>query len=203
MDTLRRRLPLLFLVALLVPGACAARGSWAAQRVAEPQGGAYRIDLLAIPPGVRVIRDTRYGGDPLETFDVYAPSDAREAPVIFMVHGGGWQRGDKTARGVVQNKVVHWVPRGIIVISVDYPLLPQATPLQQARSVAKALAFAQRHAAEWGGDGNKFVLMGHSAGAHLVTLISAEPTLATGQGALPWLGTVALDSAAYDVASII
>lgn len=172
------------------------------QRRGQAQMGR-SVDPAALPAGIRIVRDVAYGTDPLQRLDVYAPPHSSHAPVIFMVHGGGWRRGDKTARGVVQNKVIHWVPRGIIVISVDYPLLPQATPLQQARSVAKALAFAQRHAAEWGGDPHKFVLMGHSAGAHLVTLISAEPSLATSQGALPWLGTVALDSAAYDVASIM
>ncbi|MGH8115098.1 MAG: alpha/beta hydrolase [Rhodanobacteraceae bacterium] len=161
------------------------------------------MDPSGLPAGTRVIRDVHYGRGALETFDVYAPAHASHAPVIFMVHGGGWRRGDKAARGVVQNKIVHWVPRGIVVISTNYPLLPLATPLQQARDVAHALAFAQRHAAEWGGDGSKFVLMGHSAGAQLVALISAEPALATDQGALPWLGTVALDSAAYDVASIM
>jgi acetyl esterase/lipase len=129
--------------------------------------------------------------------------DAHAAPVIFMVHGGGWRRGDKAARGVVQNKVSHWGLRGIIVVSVDYPMLPDASPLQQARFVARALAAAQRDAPRWGGDPRKFVLMGHSAGAHLVSLISAEPALATDQGALPWLGTVALDSAAYDIATIM
>lgn len=132
-----------------------------------------------------------------------APADARNAPVVFMVHGGGWRRGDKSARGVVQNKVSHWVPRGIIVVSVDYPMLPDTPPLQQAGEVGMALAAAQRDASQWGGDPRKFVLMGHSAGAHLVALISAEPALATGRGALPWLGTVALDSAAYNVTAIM
>jgi acetyl esterase/lipase len=156
-----------------------------------------------LPPGIRIVRDEHYGNGAAQTFDVYAPLNARAAPVILMVHGGGWRRGDKAARGVVQNKVLHWVPRGIIVVSVDYPMLPDASPLQQAQFVARALAIAQRDAPRWGGDPRKFVLMGHSAGAHLVSLISAEPALATDQGALPWLGTVALDSAAYDIATIM
>ncbi|HET7929925.1 MAG TPA: alpha/beta hydrolase fold domain-containing protein, partial [Rhodanobacteraceae bacterium] len=86
---------------------------------------------------------------------------------------------------------------------VDYPMLPDAKPLQQAQYVGKALAVAQHDAAQWGGDATKFVLMGHSAGAHLVSLISAEPSLALSQGAQPWLGTVALDSAAFDVTTIM
>lgn len=158
---------------------------------------------MSLPAGITVLRDLHYGGGPCETFDVYAPANARRAPVIFMVHGGAWRFGDKSARGVVQNKVAHWVPRGVIVISVDYPMLPDTPPLQQARDLGLALAVAQRDATQWGGDPHKFVLMGHSAGAHLVALVSAEPALATSQGALPWLGTVALDSAAYNVATIM
>ena len=157
-----------------------------------------------LPPGVRAIRNVAYGPGALERFDVYLPLlPVNDAPVIFMVHGGAWRFGDKSARGVVQNKVAHWVPRGVIVISVDYPMLPDTPPLQQARDLGMALAAAQRDATQWGGDPHKFVLMGHSAGAHLVALISAEPSLATSQGALPWLGTVALDSAAYNVATIM
>lgn len=156
----------------------------------------------AYPAGTRVLRDVRYGEGGQETFDVYAPAHASHAPVIFMVHGGGWRTGDKAAPGVVQNKVAHWVARGVIVVSVDYPLLP-TSPVQQARFVARALAAAQRDAKNWGGDPARFVLMGHSSGAHLVALISVEPSMATSIGAQPWLGTVALDSAAYDVAAIM
>jgi len=75
--------------------------------------------------------------------------------------------------------------------------------VQQARSVAQALAYAQQHATEWGADPRKFILMGHSAGAHLVSLISAEPSMAMSAGAQPWLGTVALDGAAFNVATIM
>ena len=189
---------------LIVSAAGVAQTRW--QRWRGMQGGqgtARSIDPALLPPGTRVFRDVHYGDGALQTFDVYAPADARGAPVIFMVHGGGWRRGDKTARRVVQNKVSHWVPRGIVVISVDYPMLPATPPVQQARNVAEALVTAQRDASRWGADPRKFVLMGHSAGAHLVSLISAEPALATGQGALPWLGTVALDSAAFNVATIM
>ena len=170
---------------------CMAQTRWQQWRAAQ------------LPPGITILRDVHYGDGARETFDVYAPANAHGAPVIFMVHGGAWRFGDKSARGVVQNKVAHWVPRGVIVVSVDYPMLPETPPLQQAREVGMALAAAQRDAPRWGGDPHKFVLMGHSAGAHLVALLSAEPSLATSQGALPWLGTVALDSAAYNVATLM
>lgn len=193
--------------ALFVVGIAQAQMAWpdrGAQRDGRGQATAGRkLDPSALPAGIRIEHDVRYGNGAKETFDVYAPADGHDAPVIFMVHGGGWRRGDKSARGVVQAKVGHWVPRGFIVISANYPMLPDTQPLQQAREVGLALAVAQRDAPKWGGDPRKFVLMGHSAGAHLLSLISAEPALATSQGALPWLGTVALDSAAFNVSRIM
>jgi acetyl esterase/lipase len=157
-----------------------------------------------LPPGVRVLRNVPYGGDPAQQMDVYLPAQgAQRAPVILMVHGGGWSRGDKAMRSVVQNKVARWVPRGFVLISVDYRMLPGTRPIEQARDVARALALAQARAAGWDADRDRFILMGHSAGAHLVGLLAAEPALAFEQGALPWLGTVALDSAAINVVAIM
>jgi arylformamidase len=155
---------------------------------------------ITLPPGARVQKDVPYGPDPAQRMDVYLPAHAHAAPVIIMVHGGGWIRGDKAMSSVVQNKVARWLPKGWIVVSVNYRLVPKADPLTQAGDVAKALAVAQSKAASWGGDPARFVLMGHSAGAHLVALLAADPSLATRQGAKPWLGTVSLDSACLDVA---
>jgi arylformamidase len=154
-------------------------------------------------PGVRVIRDVPYGTDRQQRLDVYLPADARGAPVIFMVHGGAWLAGDKGAPAVVAHKVARWVPKGFIFISTNYRLWPKAAPLEQARDVAAALAFAQEKAPAWGGAPGKFIVMGHSAGAHLVSLLAASASLASAAGARPWLGTVALDSAAYDVVTIM
>lgn len=154
-----------------------------------------------LPAGTRVEKDIAYGDDPAQRMDVYIPAhtQAAGAPVIFMVHGGAWMIGDKGAGNVVANKASRWLPKGFVFISVNYRLVPKATPVEQAQDVAKALASAQARAKEWGADPNRFLLMGHSAGAHLVALVSADGNMALSQGAKPWLGTVALDSASMDV----
>lgn len=157
----------------------------------------------SIPAGIHVIQDVAYGPDNEQRFDVYLPQQAQNAPVILMVHGGGWKRGDKAERAVIENKVPHWVSQGYIFISTNYRLLPKADPIEQANDVARALAFAQRNAASWGGDPSKFILMGHSAGSHLVALLTASPERAQRLGASPWLGAVLLDSAALDVVKIM
>jgi len=155
------------------------------------------------PANVRVVRDVAYGVDHAQRFDVYAPKSASHAPVILMVHGGGWRTGDKALPSVVENKVKRWVASGIVVISVNYRLLPGADPLTQAQDVGRALSLAQLHLADWGGDPAKVVLMGHSAGAHLVSLIAADPGVAATQGTTSWIGVVILDSAALDVIDVM
>jgi acetyl esterase/lipase len=156
-----------------------------------------------LPAGIRIVRDVPYGSDEQQRFDVYSPAQTTGAPVIFLVHGGAWFFGDKAARAVVENKVARWVPRGFVVVSANYRLLPEAAPLEQARDVARAFAAAQDQAASWGGDRTRFILMGHSAGAHLVALLATAPSISAGLVSTPWLGAIALDSAALDVAKIM
>ncbi len=166
----------------------------------EAGAGPLRDKIAArqnVPPGVKLIRDVPYGPASEQRFDVYTPKGAANAPVIFMVHGGGWKRGDKAADSVVENKVAYWSARGFVVVSANYRMLPDTDPLRQAGDVTLALAAAQQQAAQWGGAPGKVILMGHSAGAHLVSLIASTP------GQPRWLGTVALDSAAFDVEQLM
>ena len=146
-------------------------------------------------------KEFAYGSDKKQKLDVYLPATPKNAPIFVMVHGGAWKIGDKRMERVVDNKVARWNPKGIIFVSVNYRLLPNADPLKQADDVASALAYVQEHAAKWGGDATKIVLMGHSAGAHLVDLLSSDPTRYP--NLKPWLGTVSLDSAAMDIPKVM
>ena len=157
----------------------------------------------ATPDRVTILRDVPYGPAKLETMDVYLPPKPQAAPVILMVHGGAWRIGDKRHPPVFENKVARWVPRGFIFISVNYPMLPDSDPVEQADAVARASAAAQKEAPGWGGDPDRFILMGHSAGAHLVSLLNADLDRAWKLGAKPWLGTISLDSGALDVPAIM
>lgn len=150
-----------------------------------------------------VLHNLSYGPDAVQRLDVYRPYAAHGAPIIVMVHGGAWMFGDKGNPSVVEPKAGHWESAGYVFVSVDYRLWPKAGPLEQAQDVAAALAYVQHHAADWGGDASRVVLMGHSAGAHLVALLAAAPSMAAAQGASRWLGTVSLDSGAIDVPGIM
>lgn len=147
------------------------------------------------------MRDIAYGPHPRQRFDVYLPARPQGAPTILYVHGGGWQRGDKAMRGLIEAKQRRWTAAGAIVISTNYRLVPDADPVEQARDVARAVARAQAVVADLGGDRDGFVLMGHSAGGHLVALLAASPAMAREFDVKPWRASVLLDAGAIDVVS--
>ena len=211
--SLRRTLTLTTLAALTLATASvqaqttAHNGGRLRALIAQKQAAAAPAALSA---GVQRIADVPYGTDPAQRMDVYVPTSpttgtnslvasAVRAPVIFMVHGGGWRHGDKAMGRVVQEKVNRWVPKGFILISINYRMLPDAPVAVQERDVQAALMAAQQRAGTWGGDPSRFILMGHSAGAHLVALLNARAPQALREGAWPWLGTVSLDSAMMNV----
>ncbi len=170
-------------------------------------GPATAAPAASLPPGARLLADQAYGPSARQQIDVYLPAEGTRpvggSPILVMVHGGAWMFGDKTSRGVVGAKLEHWVAHGWIFVSVNNRLVPEADPLAQAEDVARALALVQSRAGVWGGDPRQLVLMGHSAGAHLVALLGASPAWATRLGVAPWAGTVVLDSAAIDLVTLM
>ena len=152
------------------------------------------------------LKNVAYGHHPEQIMDIYFASkplaEKQPAPLIVMVHGGAWSIGDKNNTAVVKNKVEYWGKRGWIFISINYRLLPDATVQQQTQDVAAALIYIQNHASDWYADPKQLVLMGHSAGAHLVSLLSTRPAWLTSQPQA-WRSTIALDSAAYDIEKIM
>jgi len=154
------------------------------------------ISSHALSGEIKLESDIAYGKSKDQKLDVYYPSiKTKNAPVIFMVHGGAWRVGDKASKAVVKNKVKHWVSKGFVFISTNYRMLPSTDPIKQAEDVKKAFLFAKQEVYKWSGSSEKIIMMGHSAGAHLVSLVATQ----NHRQIEPWLGTVALDSAAYDV----
>ena len=156
-----------------------------------------------LPADARIDRDLAYGADPQQHLDVYTPAHAKGAPIILLVHGGAWTVGDKAAPGFVFDKVTRYLPRGYVIASSNYRMSRQPNPLDQADDIARALAFVQAKAPSWGGDPARVLLLGHSAGAHLVSLLAADPRIVTRRSGAPWIGTIALDSAAFDIVEIM
>ena len=132
------------------------------------------------------------------SLDLYAPEDAENAPIMLYVHGGGWAFGDKQA---VARKPGFFCGSGWLFASANYRFVPEVTPADQVRDVARAIAWLHEHAAEFGGDPERIYLMGHSAGGHLVALASTDPAplQEAGLSLSALSGTVVLDAGALDL----
>jgi acetyl esterase/lipase len=146
-------------------------------------------------------RDIAYGSHHLQSMDVYVPSNPSGA--IVMLHGGAWRAGDKGGRGVWRDKAAHWLPQGYVFVSVNTRLIPDAGPIDQARDLAAAMASVQRIVAQHDIEANQVLLMGHSAGAHVASLLAVRQDLQRQAGVQPWQGTILLDTAALDVPAIM
>lgn len=140
-----------------------------------------------------------YGSDPRQKLDLMAPSGTGKAPILFYVHGGGWSIGDKVAGSKTKGPWANG--QGWAYASANYRLVPQATVEQQAADLANALSWLRANAVERGLDPDRIVLMGHSAGAHLVALLGTD-THYLKEAGVPLSavkGVVLLDGAGYDV----
>src|SRR5476651_672526 len=77
-----------------------------------------------------------------QVLDVYAPKDAKNLPVVFWIHGGGWQAGDKTS---VQVKPQAFVDKGFVFVSTNYRLLPNVDMGTIIRDIAKSVHWVHDH----------------------------------------------------------
>lgn len=148
------------------------------------------------------ILDIRYSDEPasrgeLLSLDIY-PLTGNDHPVLIFVHGGGWVRGDKSS---VNAKPAAFNARGFVFVSVNYRLIPEVDIVQQMTDVARAVAWVKQNIHQYGGDASRLFLMGHSAGAHLVSLLGTDESYlrTEGLGLADLAGIVSLDTQAYDM----
>jgi arylformamidase len=133
-----------------------------------------------------------------QTLDVYALKEGKNHPVVFWIHGGGWQGGDKTD---VQVKPQAFMDKGFVFVSTNYRLLPNASIKEMGGDVAKAIRWVHDHAQEFGGDPNTIFVMGHSAGAQLAALVCTDDRYLKAEGLTFSIikGCVPVDGDTYDV----
>jgi len=140
--------------------------------------------------------------DPKRTLDVYSPTGAKNLPVVFWIHGGGWQAGDKSD---VKLKPQWFMDKGYVFISINYRLLPAVDMGTLTRDVAQAFAWSNDHIAEFGGDPKRVIVGGHSAGAQLAAILCTDEKYLKEQG-IPFSvlkGCIPVDGDTYDIPAII
>jgi pimeloyl-ACP methyl ester carboxylesterase len=122
--------------------------------------------------------------------------------LIVYVHGGGWLGGDKAS---ALFKPAEFVPSGYVFASVNYRFRPEASLVEMAQSVADAVGLLRRDASKFDVDPDRIFLMGHSAGAHMVSVLGTNPEFLKNVG-VPMKairGVISLDTAAYNVPELV
>jgi arylformamidase len=137
-----------------------------------------------------------------QVLDVYAPAGATNLPVVFWIHGGGWQSGDKT---MVALKPKAFNDAGFVFVSISHRLLPNVEMGDITRDVARALGWVHKNIATYGGDPNRLLVMGHSSGGQLAALMCTDDRYGKAEGfSLSMIkGCVPVDADTFDIPAII
>jgi acetyl esterase/lipase len=153
------RLLLVFCALLL--GACSPTAAF--NRLALAQSG-----------GVDVVRGQAYGEHPRQRLDVYTPERGGAArPVLVFLYGGAWDSGDRATYGFAGAALAS---KGFVTVVPDYRLYPEVRYPAFLQDGAAAVRWARDHAREFGGDPERIVLMGHSAGAYNAAMLALDPS---------------------------
>ncbi len=163
----------------------------------------HRQPPLELGKSTVVTHDVRYAATPgvdpyFQSLDIYAPRDGKAMPVVLFLHGGGWTRGDRKEVGA-QPRLFN--DNGIVLVSVDYRLSPAAVHPAHVDDVASAIAWVHANIAKYGGDPDRIIVMGHSAGSHLAALVATDPgpLERAGLKLSNLAGAISLDGSAFDI----
>ena len=150
-----------------------------------------------------VTRDIPYAtAHERQVLDVYAPAGAKNLPVVFWIHGGGWQTGNKS---MVALKPKAFMDQGLVFVSINHRLLPTVDMGALTRDIASALGWVHKNIATYGGDPTRLLVMGHSSGGQLAALMCTDDRYAKAEGfSLTEIkGCVPLDADTFDIPAII
>ena len=135
------------------------------------------LGLLPFAPSLsaelKVERDVRYGPHPRHMMDVYWKAEYKEAPIVFTIHGGGFKNGSKGYCNKDMQDL--YMSKGCIVVSPNYRLMKQGSSKTTSEcdlDVAMTVAHMQANAKTFGGDPQKIISTGASAGGHISAQIA-------------------------------
>jgi len=167
-------------------------------RVAVPDGQDFVASYLrrseAARAKLKCVRELRYGPLPLQTLDIFPAAEAK-APVVMFWHGGAWRSQSKDCFSYVAEPLVS---AGVCAVLVGYDLHPQVMLREMMAETCEAIAWSWRHVGAHGGDPNRMVLSGHSAGAQLAGMALAHDFSREGLPRTPARGAL-LISGSYDM----
>ncbi len=154
------------------------------------------------PRDMQLVKNVVYGPLERQRLDVWRMSTTPlHAPVVLYIHGGSWMMGNKREQG---RPMLHeFVRRGWIAVVPNYRLAPRHPWPAQIEDVTRSLAWVKKNAATYGGDPERVVVAGGSAGGQLAALLALSehdptwrPTDVTDvtdwsvRGAMPFYGVL-------------
>jgi arylformamidase len=116
------------------------------------------------------VKDLQYGNHPGECLDIF-PSGRPGSKVLIFIHCGYWQLFDKTKFHFVAET---FLPHNITTVVINYPLAPAATMDEIVASCCKAMRWIEQNIAAYNADQGQVYIAGHSAGAHLATMLMSK-----------------------------
>lgn len=127
------------------------------------------------PGSKRVAEGIAYGENPRHRLDVYAPSSvcsgSERRPILVFFYGGSWNSGTRTGYTFVGRA---FSAQGFVTLIPDYRLVPQVRYPCFIEDGAAVVRWAKAHAAQYGGDADRIVIAGHSAGAYIAAMLAVD-----------------------------
>ncbi len=117
------------------------------------------------------------GGDPKDKdrLDIYTPPQAKpgeKSPVIVFIHGGGLFQGDKKLYTRLGQFLAN---EGFVAVVPNHRLSPDVSHPAHVEDIAEAFAWTYANIEQYGGDPDRIVVTGHSAGGYLAALLALDP----------------------------
>lgn len=114
--------------------------------------------------------------------DAFTPDGPGPFPAVIMVHGGGWNSGDKSggrSKGLMAPMDEPLAQAGFARFEINYRLAPKYLYPACLEDVETAIRWVKAHAADYHLDSNRIALAGESAGGHLVELAAMQADAGT------------------------
>ena len=133
-----------------------------------------RVLLPELPQGIRAYENvvythfnkTPFGPRDLHV-DIFRPDNDSVYPAVIMIHGGGWNSGDRSLQVPMAQRIAK---AGYVTIPVEYRLIPEALYPAGLHDIKTVVRWVRKNAKKYGVDPDRIAVSGCSAGAQLATL---------------------------------